>query len=154
MFEKRGKKAISPLIATVLLIAFAVAIGVMIMNWGKDVVARAGDCPDVQLEVQLINGKPMFCYDSLNNKINIMLKNTGTVDVKQLKLRVVTENFQADEKDVDDSAIKVGEVKPEAVSYSRPGKFRAEFIPAINFAGKDKICSGQAVVADNIAACS
>lgn len=35
---KKSKKAIAPLIATVLLIAFAVALGAVVMNWGKSYV--------------------------------------------------------------------------------------------------------------------
>ena len=34
----RSNKAVSPLIATVLLIAFAVALGAVVMNWGRGYV--------------------------------------------------------------------------------------------------------------------
>ncbi|MBS3158744.1 hypothetical protein J4206_05650 [Candidatus Woesearchaeota archaeon] len=38
IFNKRvGKRGISPLIATVLLVAFAVALGAVVMNWAKGV---------------------------------------------------------------------------------------------------------------------
>jgi flagellin-like protein len=46
----RSSKGLSPLIATVLLIAFAVALGVMVMNWGKSASAtRAGETPTCQM---------------------------------------------------------------------------------------------------------
>ena len=35
MFRPNNKKGVSPLIATVLLIAFAIALGTVIMNWGR-----------------------------------------------------------------------------------------------------------------------
>ena len=150
-----GKRGISPLIATVLLIAFAVAIGAMIMNWGKDVVASAGDCNDVLLDVQQLNGKPMFCYDTINTQINIMLKNTGSVNIDSLKLRVITSDFKADEKDIPDSELKVGSLpKTKNIPYIRSGKFRVEIVPVISSAGKPKICSDKAAIMDDIPSCN
>ena len=149
-----GKRGISPLIATVLLIAFAVSIGAMVMNWGKDVVANTGDCNDVKLDIQQLNGKPMFCYDSINTQINVMIKNTGSVDVEKMLLRVVSSDFKIDEKPLDDSAIKVGDVKIKNIDYLRSGKFRVEMVPIISSAGKEKKCSEQAVVVDDIPGCN
>jgi len=38
-----SKKALSPLVATVLLVIFALVIGTITMNWGKAYVEKAGD---------------------------------------------------------------------------------------------------------------
>ena len=117
MFIKRGKRGISPLIATVLLIAFAVAIGTMIMNWGKDVVDNVGDCGEVKIELQTINGKPLFCYDPLNTKLNFMIKNTGSVDINNLQMRVTAADFSHEEKQIDDSSLKAGAIMTKNVNY-------------------------------------
>ena len=45
-----GRKGMSPLIATVLLMAFAVALGALIMNWTIDSVA-SGECENIQVQV-------------------------------------------------------------------------------------------------------
>ncbi len=148
-----GKRGISPLIATVLLIAFAVSIGAMIMNWGKDVVANTGDCNDVKLDVQILNGNPVFCYDTINTKINVMLKNTGSVDVEGLKLRVISPDLNIDEKDIENSKIKVGDLKSNNINYVRSGKFHVEIVPVISSAGKLKTCAAKAVVSDDIPRC-
>ena len=43
LFNKKvGKRGISPLIATVLLVAFAVALGAVVMNWAKGVEETEG----------------------------------------------------------------------------------------------------------------
>lgn len=149
-FYNRG---ISPLIATVLLIAFAVSIGTMIMNWGKDAVA-AGDCTETKLDVQIINDKPLFCYDTLNNKINVMLKNTGSTDINKLKMRVITPDFTNEDKDIEDSAIKSGDIKTKNIDYVHSGKFRVEIIPIITIGGKERICSEKYVYTDDILACN
>jgi flagellin-like protein len=135
-----SKRGISPLIATVLLIAFAVSIGTMIMNWGKDAIATAGDCKDVKLELQTINDKPLLCYDAINGQINVMLKNTGTVDIDSLKLQITAADFSHDEKIIDDSAIKTGEVLTKNIKYAKSGTFKVELVPIITSGGNQKPC--------------
>ena len=153
MRRKFYKRGISPLIATVLLIAFAVSIGTMIMNWGKDAVA-AGDCTETKLEVQIINNKPLFCYDTLDTKINVMLKNTGSTDINKLKLRVIMPDFTSEEKDIGDSEIPSGGIKTKNIDYIHSGKFRVEIIPIISVGGKERVCSEKYVYVDDISACN
>lgn len=148
-----GRRGISPLIATVLLIAFAVSIGTMIMNWGKDAVA-AGDCSETRLEVQMINEKPMFCYDTLNNKVNVMIKNVGSTDIDRLKMRVITPDFGSEDKDIADSAIKAGDITSKNIDYVHSGQFRVEILPVITLAGKEKICADKEVFIDDIGRCN
>ena len=158
MFEKRGRKGISPLIATVLLIAFAVAIATMIMNIGGGILKSSGDCKDVKIEVQTINGKPLFCYDTLNSNINIMLKNTGTTDIDKLKLIVTAADFSHEEKTVDDSAVKAGEIITKNINYVKAGTFTVEIAPVIMSGGKEQVCFPEdrtrRIVAENIEKCN
>ena len=49
----RSKKALSPLIATVLLVVFALVIGTITMNWGKSYVEKITDEPE---EIQFESG--------------------------------------------------------------------------------------------------
>lgn len=37
----KSKKSISPLVATILLLAFAVALGSVVMSWGKGLIEKA-----------------------------------------------------------------------------------------------------------------
>lgn len=50
---KNNKKGVSPLIATVLLIAFAVALGAIVMNWGRSYVEDTQDFARESSEGQL-----------------------------------------------------------------------------------------------------
>lgn len=56
--KKRGKKGISPLIATVLLIGFVVAVAAIVMVWGKGFIKeraeKEGALSQAQLECNLI----------------------------------------------------------------------------------------------------
>jgi len=150
---RMGRRGISPLIATVLLIAFAVSIGTMIMNWGKDAVA-VGDCSETKIEVQKINDKPLFCYDTLNSKVNVMIKNIGSTDITRMKMRVITPDFQTDDVDIPDSSIKSGDVKTKNIDYTKSGKFRVEISPVITLGGQEKICAEKYVYIDDIGSCN
>ena len=49
MFNKkflRSKRALSPLIATILLVVFALVIGTITMNWGRSYVERIKEEPE------------------------------------------------------------------------------------------------------------
>ncbi|MFH1505797.1 MAG: archaellin/type IV pilin N-terminal domain-containing protein [archaeon] len=80
-----NKKGISPIIATVLLIGVAVALGAMVMTWTKDLAHDP--CKEVRIEVyqseQLMD--PGVCYNS-DNTIRLKIWNKGTIDVEQLRI--------------------------------------------------------------------
>ena len=80
-----NKKGLSPIIATVLLIGFAVALGAMIMNWTKDLAEDP--CEEVGIEIydsgQLLD--PGVCYTS-SNSIRLKVWNKGPVDVANLRM--------------------------------------------------------------------
>ena len=58
-----NKRGISPIVATVLLIAFAVALGAMIMNWSSNI----GDTEETGCEDLVITETTPLC--ELDNKI-------------------------------------------------------------------------------------
>lgn len=150
----RSKKGISPLIATVLLIAFAVSIGTLIMNIGKDVIANIGDCNEVKLEVQTVNGKPLFCYDPGNKKINMMVKNTGSVDIKYLKLGITTPDFNHEEIIIEESSLKSGKTVTKSIDYYKSDNFKTEIIPIILASGKETTCFNAAVTEETTNLCN
>ncbi len=82
----RNKKAVSPLIATVLLLVVTVGIGGVIVGIIRNYVTENRDVMDskadelscsrdVVLSVMLVDGVPQVCKGS--NYINILLENTG-----------------------------------------------------------------------------
>lgn len=83
-----GKRGMSPLIATVLLIAFAVALGAMIMNWSSGVSSEDGalgvDCSGIA-----INLEQPICADE--NELTMNVRNTGTENIAGLELRLLNE---------------------------------------------------------------
>ncbi len=101
MFQSR--RAVSPLIATVLLIAFAVALGAVVMNWGKSYVEDTIDfaqergnsevrCSlDVNLRFAKIDGVTKICSggSGASSFIYMIIENGPTVDVSDVQLQVI-----------------------------------------------------------------
>lgn len=100
---RMNKRAVSPLIATVLLIAFAVALGAIVMSWGKDYVEETQDtvqtkssqariCTlDTSIKVHKLGGKPSFCIvesTTENSTVTFILDNRGEV-INDLKVVVI-----------------------------------------------------------------
>src|SRR3989344_2497443 len=95
------KKAVSPLIATVLLIAFAVALGAVVMNWGRGYVddttqfaseksAKEIRCSmDISMKFIEFSDVKQVCLDNGTDTINFTLQNAGTVAIEGVKIQAI-----------------------------------------------------------------
>ncbi len=169
--QKRGKmvkskRAVSPLIATVLLIAFAVALGAVVMNWGRSYVETgaedietphgAATAPisvcggNVVIGVVKIGGKPSICYDSGENLLKYTIENKGTMTIDSVKFQVIGTNDIFNTKI---STLAAADIKKSSVSYDL-GKYgsieQARFIPVVS----STPCTAKALSLEKIAACS
>lgn len=99
----RNRKGVSPLIATVLLIAFAVALGAVVMNWGRSYVedtaafARSKSDTEVKcstdatLEFLKVHDQDSVCLvNSTTPKyFNFTVENTGTATLYGMVMDVI-----------------------------------------------------------------
>ena len=97
-FSKRG---VSPLIATVLLIAFSVALGAVVMNWGRGFIKDKTEDVDQTTEIQLscsidvlidfleISDTKQVCYNSTEGAVYFTIDNQGTANVTGLSIQVI-----------------------------------------------------------------
>jgi len=100
----RSRKAVSPLIATVLLIAFAVALGAVVMNWGRGYVEDTANiarersdtevkcASDVDIDIVEIDGTPQICYNltaSDNSTLEFIVENKKSTTVESISARVI-----------------------------------------------------------------
>ncbi len=93
-----NKKAVSPLIATVLLIAFAVSLGAVLLTY----MASLGECSGVSMEIPKLNEESQICYNSNTNKLDFTLENSGREDVEYLKV-TLTGALNVENIDVDNT---------------------------------------------------
>lgn len=99
------KKAISPLIATVLLIGFTVALAAVIMTWGQGFTKKITGETETTTEQALTCTKLNFEISSADCTGNtITITNNGNTEIKSLKLRI----YKSTAVDVEDSSTLIG----------------------------------------------
>lgn len=101
-----SKKGVSPLIATVLLIAFAVALGAVVMSWGKGYVTDLQDSAkdssdssmictsDVNPSIVQVDRIDQICLNrtdpsSTENTVYAIVQNSPRRDVERFEARVI-----------------------------------------------------------------
>ena len=149
-----GKKGMSPLIITILLIALAVALGTMIMNWSSG-VASASDfsCSDVLLQVQQAFNKDILCYNSVDQTLKVSLNNRGSSPADFLVYRRITPDLKSRDIKMPDSYLGPGKVYEADIAFQKADKVHIEFIPGIMKGGQEVLCTDQAIVRENITSC-
>lgn len=115
--KKRGKKGISPLIATVLLIGLVVSVAVVVMTWGRGFVKeraeKEGALSQAQLECNQIEIEVGNDYS---------VTNIGSIDIDGF---IIRSSGSPEQKDTPQDVLKVSETKSYELG---PGD---EIIPAI-----------------------
>ncbi len=144
-----SKRGISPLIATVLLIAFAVALGAMIMNWSSNLLSESsleGVCEKVKISLV---GK--FCWK--DNQINIEVLNSGTSEIQELVLRA-SSNEAENEIHMKDSTLGVNLRFARQVAFSKGAEgTKYEVIPSVGNSGSKILCDKKSVKLDRLENC-
>jgi len=157
-FNKRG---VSPLIATVLLISFTVALGSVVLNWGRNLdISKPGEsCSGVVIKIRSM-GDAEVCYSGSGQEayINFIVDNIGNVDIEGLGIWIVGEKGTK-LLDLDNSPIKKGElldIKDKTVTYdfNTYGNIKhLQFIPKVKTVDGIDICPRNSVKAKKIGIC-
>ena len=89
-----AKRTVSPLIASILLIALTVSIGAMIIGWGRQYVQQQTSCLGVSVQLSDLWGG--------TNGWNITVTNSGeqVIQIGRLKSVVILEGGGKDVKDI------------------------------------------------------
>ena len=139
---KMNKKGISPLIATVLLIAFAVALGAVVMNWGRSYVeetsiqsAETSDtkvtcAQKVKIEIVEVAKTPKICYNTDSGEIEITLQNRGEVALEGLLFNALGIEGTGITYDTNES-IRRSRIKKFNIEYDESEHGSIEFVQVI-----------------------
>ena len=155
----RYKKGMSPLIATVLLIAFAVALGAMIMNWSADIQeptpgpggSSQNPCGNVAIDLNEVFGKRIFCYQDENIKFNIV--NTGAREISGIQLRTVDAELREVKRDIPGSRMAVGATFNHEFPFDKSGKVHVELVPFVVENNEHFYCVQRRVVQSILPVC-
>ena len=92
MYIIRGKRGVSPVIATLILVVFAIALGSVIINWGFNIEFANGElgCDDVEYRIRNVGGSEI-CITQLEEYqlLNFVIDNRGELDIYGLDLWMV-----------------------------------------------------------------
>jgi len=167
LLKKLSKKGVSPLIATVLLIAFAVALGAVVMNWGKtyvedqaDKVGTKGDkdlacTSDVDLAWFQRNNVDQVCYGA--NYVLFTLENTGDKAISGMKLVIDGNTDIFTNSSFYNESFAVGSIKKfnrtyDNATYGIPQEIR--IIPNVEVNQEDTVCIEAALKKSDPTVCS
>ncbi len=97
-----NKKGIAPLIATVLLVAFAVAIAAIVMDWNRNYVQDTSDTARIESELKVtcnlnlglgiedVHGEQQICFVNETERIKVVLENSRRTKIEDVQIRVST----------------------------------------------------------------
>jgi hypothetical protein len=154
--HKNKKKGITPLMITLLLISFAVAVGVVVMNLGAAEVEGEAICPiEVGLKLVQIGGQDQLCYDAANKDISFTLENGVNIKVEGLIFNAIgtkkAESFEINEAQMIKAGNYLGHVTYDS---SVSGEIQQiKITPKINLYEEEQICTEQALVLEEIREC-
>ena len=157
-----SKKGVSPLIATILLIAFAVALGSVVMNWGLNLnFAKSSDvCIGVEIKIRNV-GSSEACFGGVgsNGYIHFIIDNIGANEISGLAVWMIGEKgtklFDIDNLRIKKNSLYQKEDKEVSYDFNAYGKIKQiQFIPKTKAGQSTEICSKNAIVAKNIGACA
>ena len=116
-----NKRGISPLIASVLLVAFVILIGSIVIFWGRSFIKeraqKEGELAEKQLkcenvEIEIKNAKKI--------ERNIEIENKGNTAIDGFILRVVSGGTSPDFSSIKDAVDSIPTVGPSAPSATNP----------------------------------
>lgn len=155
--ETSGKKrGITPLMATFLLVSFAVALGVVIMNFGKAEVEEGAQCTiHVGLKFSEVGGEEQFCLERAKEQLFFVVENGINIKVEGLVVNIIGSQ-KAVTYDLGDAKIEKAGAYMKYVPYplKEIGELRqAKIIPKVNMFDEELICQEKAVIAEKIRNC-
>lgn len=149
------KKAVTPLISSVLLIAFAVGLGLMVMSWGKTTTAIEMDsslCEEASLNIIILSDKEDVCF--ADNKVYATVENNGEVMITGFRASIIGDT--AISQPELDNVMNVADIARIEIPYdaSLVGNIeQVRLVPRIDFKGVDRLCVKSVLEMDSIDIC-
>ncbi|HII71892.1 TPA: hypothetical protein HA265_04015 [Candidatus Woesearchaeota archaeon] len=149
----KSKKGISPLIAAVLLVVVVVSHGAAVMSLvrnyltegEKDVTVGQESIKcgrDVSIGLVMVDGNYQICNGTAEDAdmaaLNILIENTGTIDVLDAQVRVVGKDGIFNNNSVLNTTLETGDTQRINMTYDPEvvGEFRqVKIVPRINLPG-------------------
>lgn len=143
-----SKKAMAPLISTIVLILFAAGLGIVVMNWGSTAgyaIESIGGCDKASVNVIEINNKADMCFK--DNTFIFTLENNGEINVDSLKISFIGDEIYQTELY---EKYFVGDIKKKSVKYEDIGNLlKVKIAPMMGV----EVCTKQCIGIEDIREC-
>lgn len=151
----RPRRALSPLLATILLVAFSVALATLVMSWlmgGEEAPVPVEACDAVRLEAQAVPQGSSICYDMQRQHLVFVVKNVGDDPIPKLLLSIVDSQLNVEEREITAELTGAGRFE---VPYSTiaPQGLSVTITPALAREGSRVLCSGQEIEQVSVPLC-
>ncbi len=150
------QKGMSPLIATLMLIGFATAIGIVIMNFGRAEVEEGAQCAvGIDLKIPVINKEEQVCFDRAKKQLFFILENGPNIRVEGVTLNLLaekkTDTFEVPETKMEKIATVLKQVPYNEEEFG--ALKRIKFTPKIKLYEEELFCAEQAIEFTDIRDC-
>jgi hypothetical protein len=151
-----NKLAISPLIATLLLLSFATALGVVIMSFGSAQVEQEAQCPiDIDLKLATIGGKEQVCYNAAKRDLSFTVENGVNIKVQGLIVNVIgskdAKTFTLNQAKMGKLGNYLGHIQYDS---SVSGAIQqVKITPKVVMYDEEQICPEKALIVENVRKC-
>ena len=159
-----NKKAISPLIATILLIAFAIALGLVVMNWGKSYIEEKAEftagpsdssaCNLVSFSIIKVGGQPKICFNPETLSVEVFIENGPDRAIDNMDIRIVGNSIETISSVIPNP---IAELVSAQIKFNYPASVglvqQVKLTPVLILEEGMVQCTSQAVVAENIKPC-
>jgi flagellin-like protein len=145
-----NKKGISPLVSTLLLIFFAVALGLVVMSWGKtaQIEEIEASCDEIDLDIITINDESQIC--TAEGKLKFTLENTGSVKINGVKLFIISNEIEKIDLEAD---IPAADIVNLETAYSSTQIQKIKITPKVSDHLQEEFCAKKGVELENINEC-
>ena len=155
-----NKRGLSPLISTLLLVFAAIAVGIIVMNWGRATLEENAKCAiDTKMDLVYFNNEPQVCYGGSGDKgvIHFIVENGPSIEVERLHFRAIGEKGVLT-TELDDSNIDIGSsiIKDIPYDFDLFGNIRQiKITPMLVLYPQEPplLCTEQGLVMENIKPC-
>src|SRR3989344_4443035 len=152
--QKINRKAVTPIMITLLLISFAVAVGVVVMSFGRAQIEEEAQCPiEIGLKFAVINGKEHYCYG--NNQLSFTLENGVNIKVEVLIVNVIgaqkAETFELNDAKLAKAGTYVGNLRFDSAVG---GEIRqVKITPKVVLYDVEQICTEKSLIVETVSGC-
>lgn len=161
MLNKRG---VSPLVATILLVAFSIGLGALVMSWGEEYIEQKAEfvqgvgeaktgCNAVEFSLIQIGGVPQVCKTA--DSIELWIDNGPNMDIFNIHARVAGfRDVYVDEELLDEPLMRENSVKVSIPITEELGQIlQVKLTPKIFVDNRLVTCNDQAMQIENLPVC-